>query len=236
MLKGSLSLQYTCTHIGGKILIKEESLTCVRSHVDDKILFLGETLGTPLTLKWFLTCPNKHIRSQHHKATPYLPQHPLPAFLLHRSWGATLTDPQVTLKNQTNSTGVFQTAPPPHTHTHTHTPTPLLVVVCCCCPFCCCCCCYCYCFAVASAGIVSSWWSACISAGRVLNHTHHSLTLISSHHQQAFFTQLCHGHFYFKTVQTDQVLLCPDIYLWFDDYDISFWHDLHGWVGAKHQE
>ena len=43
--------------------------------------------------------------------------------------------------------------------------------------------------------------------------THHSLTLISSHHQQAFFTQLCHGHFYFKTVQTDQVLLCPDIYL-----------------------
>ena len=121
MLKGSLSLQYTCTHIGGKILIKEESLTCVRSHVDDKILFLGETLGTPLTLKWFLTCPNKHIRSQHHKATPHLPQHPLPAFLLHRSWGATLTDPQVTLKNQTNSTGVFQTAPPPHTHTP-HTP------------------------------------------------------------------------------------------------------------------
>ena len=143
----------------------------------------------------------------------------------------------------------FPNRPPPNTHTHKHTPHTLFS---CCCLLllsfllllllllllfcCCCCCCYCYCFAVASAGVVSSSWSASISTGRVLNHTRHSLTLISSHHQQAFFTQQCHWHFYFKTVQTDQVLLCPDIYLWFDDYDVSFWHDLQGWVGAKQQE
>ena len=55
------------THVHGKVLFKEEPLTCVRSHVDGKILLLGEPLSTPLTLEWFLTCPNKSRLSQSSK-------------------------------------------------------------------------------------------------------------------------------------------------------------------------